>query len=84
MSRSGIRRKHAADAVQLHRISHPASHPYKMAHMSEATGSPRKMHQRIRIRSNESAPQQRIRPRGFQVGAAEPGLVPIQVHFEEE
>ena len=29
MSRSGIRRKHAADAIQLRRISHPASHPYK-------------------------------------------------------
>ena len=29
MRRSGIRRKHAADAIQLRRISHPASHPYK-------------------------------------------------------
>ena len=29
MSRSGIRRKHTADAIQLRRISHPASHPYK-------------------------------------------------------
>jgi len=29
MSRSGIRRKHAADAIQLRRISHLASHPYK-------------------------------------------------------
>ena len=29
MSKSGIRRKHAADAIQLRRISHPASHPYK-------------------------------------------------------
>ena len=29
MSRSGIRRKHTADAIQLHRILHPASHPYK-------------------------------------------------------
>ena len=29
MSKSEIRRKHAADAVQLRRISHPASHPYK-------------------------------------------------------
>ena len=29
MSRSGLRRKHTADAIQLYRISHPASHPYK-------------------------------------------------------
>src|SRR6185295_2461151 len=29
MSRSGIRQKHAADMIQLRRISHPASHPYK-------------------------------------------------------
>ena len=29
MSRSRIRRKHTADAIQLRRISHPASHPYK-------------------------------------------------------
>ena len=29
MSKSGIRRKHAADATQLHRRSHPASPTYK-------------------------------------------------------
>ena len=29
MNRSGIRRKHAVDTIQLRRISHPASHPYK-------------------------------------------------------
>ena len=29
MSKSKITRKQAADAVQLRRISHPASHPYK-------------------------------------------------------
>ena len=29
MSRNGIKRKHAADAIQLRRISHPAAHPYK-------------------------------------------------------
>ena len=29
MSKSGTRRKHAADVVQLRRISHLASHPYK-------------------------------------------------------
>ena len=29
MRQSGIILKHAADAIQLCRISHPASHPYK-------------------------------------------------------
>ena len=29
MSKSGIRRKHVADAIQLRRISHPASPTYK-------------------------------------------------------
>ena len=29
MSKSEIRQKHEADAVQLRRISHPVSHPYK-------------------------------------------------------
>ena len=29
MSKSGIRQKHAADAIQLRRILHPALHPYK-------------------------------------------------------
>ena len=42
------------------------------------------MHQRIRIRIKEYTIQQKIRPRGCQVGSAEPGLVPVQVHFEEE
>ena len=52
--------------------------------MSEETGPPRKMHQWIRIRIKGYTIQQKIRPRGYQVGSAEPGLVPIQVHFEEE
>jgi hypothetical protein len=30
MSKSGIRRKHAADATQLRRRSYPVSHPYKV------------------------------------------------------
>ena len=29
MSRSRIRQKHTANAIQLRRILHPASHPYK-------------------------------------------------------
>ena len=44
----------------------------KSAHMSEETGPPRKMHQRIRIRIKEYTIQQKIRPRGCQVGSADP------------
>ena len=50
--------------------------------MSEEMGPPRKMHQRISIK--EYTIQQKIKPRGCQVGSAEPGLVSVQVHFEEE
>ena len=44
----------------------------KRAHMSEETGPPRKMHQRIRIRIKEYTIQQKIRPRGCQVGSGNP------------
>src|SRR6185312_4181956 len=44
----------------------------KRAHMSEETGPPCKMHQRIRIRIKEYTFQQKIRPRGCQVGLADP------------
>ena len=53
----------------------------KRAHMSKETVPPRKMHQRIRIK--EYTIPQKIRPRRCQVGSAEPGLLPVQVHFEE-
>ena len=42
MSKSGIRRKHAADATQLHRRSHPASLTYKEGPSDRANG--RAMH----------------------------------------
>jgi len=38
MSKSGIRRKHAADAIQLRRISHPASPTYKEGPSNRANG----------------------------------------------
>ena len=38
MSKSGIRRKHAADATQLRRISHPASPTYKEGPPGRANG----------------------------------------------
>src|SRR6185436_3316455 len=60
----------------------------KRAHMSEETGTPRKMHQRIRIRRiyHPAEDQAERLPGGVgrPPGSAEPGLVPVQVHFEEE
>ena len=38
MSKGRIRRKHAADAIQLHRISRPASPTYKEGPSSRANG----------------------------------------------
>ena len=42
MSKSGIRQKYTADAIQLHRISHPASPTYKEGPSGRANG--RAMH----------------------------------------
>src|SRR6185437_2419767 len=90
MSRSRIRRKHVADAIQLRRILHPASHTYKEgphvrgngASMQDAPEDKDK-DQRIYHRAEDQA--ERL-PSGVgrPPGSAEPGLVPIQVHFEEE
>ena len=90
MSRSGIRRKHAVDAIQLRRISHSASHPYKEG-----------PHVRGNEASMQDAPEDKDKDQrtyhpaedqaerlpgvvGRPPGSAEPGLVPVQVHFEEE
>jgi len=90
MRRSGIRRKHVADAIQLRRISHPASHPYKEGPHVRGNGAStqdaledKDMIQRI----NHSAKDQAEGlPGGVgqPPGLAEPSLVPVQVHFEEE
>jgi len=90
MSKGGIRRTHAADAIQLRRISYPASHPYKegphvrenRASMQDALEDKDKI-QRINHSTKDQAeglPGGVGRP----PGSAEPGLVPVQVHFEEE
>ena len=90
MSRSGIRRKHAADAIQLRRISHPASHPYKEGpHVRGNRASTQNaLEDKDKIqRINHSVKDQaKGLPDGVgrPPGLAEPGLVPIQVHFEEE
>ena len=88
MNKSGI--KHTADAIQLHRISHPASHPYKEGpHVRGNGASPQDaLEDKDKIqRINHSAKDQAEGlPGGVgrSPGSAEPGLVPVQVHFEEE
>ena len=74
MSRSGIRRKHTADAIQ-HAEYRVRRHPLtRRAHLAEQTGAPRIMHTRKYIRAHMSACQRRIRTRGGQVGpASRPG-----------
>ena len=92
MSNSGVRRKHTAHAIQLRRISHPASHPYKEDPHVRGSGA-----------STQDAPEDKDKDKdqriyhlaedqaerlpggvGRSPGSAEPGLVPVQVHFEEE
>ena len=90
MSKSGIRLKHAADTVLLHRISHPASHPYKegphvRGNRASTQDAPEDKDKIQRI--NHSAKDQaKGLPGGVgrPPGLVEPGLVPVQVHFEEE
>ena len=72
MSRSGIRQKHAADAMQLSRISHPASHPYKEGPHVRGNGASTQDAPEDKIRIKEYTIQQKIRPRGCQVGSADP------------
>ena len=90
MSRSGIRRKYAADAIQLRRISHLASHPYKEGpHVRENGAStqnaPEDKDKDQRIYHPAEDQTERL-PGGVgrSPGSAETGLVPVQVHFEEE
>ena len=90
MSRSGIRRKHTADTIQLHRISHPASPIYKEGPSSRANG--RAMHNAYKERyqgPHVSLPEKNKDERhpdgdGRPPGSAEPDRPPVQVHFEEE
>ena len=90
MSRSGIRRKHAADAIQLRRISHPASHPYKEGPYVRGNGASTQdaLEDKDKIiRINHSAKDQHKQLTGGvgrPLGSAEPGLQDVQVHFEEE
>ena len=90
MSKSEIRRKHAVDATQLRRRSHPASHTYKEGPSGRANGRTthnayKKRYQGPHVSLPEKDKDER-RPGGAgrPPGSAEPGRPPVQVHFEEE
>src|SRR6185436_18971081 len=90
MSRSGTRRKHAADAIQLCRISHPVSPTYKEGPSGRANGRAtynayKERYQCPHVGLPEKDKDER-RPGGAgrPPGSAEPGRPPVQVHFEEE
>jgi len=90
MSRSGIRRKHTADAIQLCRISRPASPTYKEGPSGRANG--RATHNAYKERyqgphvslPEKDKDERRPGGAGRPPGSAEPGRPPVQVHFEEE
>ena len=90
MSRSGIRRKHAADAIQLRRITRPASPTYKEGPSGRLNGHT--MHNAYKERyqgphvSLPDKDKDERRPGGASrpLGSAEPGQPPVQVHFQEE
>ena len=90
MSKSGIRRKHAADAIQLRRISHPASPTYKEGPSGRANGrTTHNAYKEIYQGPHVSLPEKDKDERwpggaGRPPGSAEPGRPPVQVHFMEE
>ena len=90
MSRSGIRRKHTADAIQLRRISHPASPTYKEDPSGRTNG--RATHNAYKERyqgphvslPEKDKDERRPGGAGRLPRSAEPSRPPVQVHFEEE
>ena len=88
MSKSGIRRKHKADAIQLRRISHPASHPYKKGPHVRGNGASTQdaLEDKIQWINHTAEDQTEGLPGGVgrPLGSAELGLQDVQVHFEEE
>ena len=90
MSRSGIRQKHTADAIQLRRISHLASPTYKEGPSGRANG--RATHNAYKERyqgPHVSLPEKDKDERqpsgaGRPPGSEERGRPPVQVHFEKE
>ena len=90
MSRSEIRRKHAADAIQLRRISRPASPTYKEGPSGRANGHATHNAYKERYEGPPVSLPEEDKDEGLPggvgrpLGSAEPGLAPVQVHFEEE
>ena len=90
MSKSGIRRKHTADATQLCRRLYPASPTYKEGPPGRANGRATHNAHKERHKGPHVSQPAEDEDEGRQGGvgrphrSAEPGLVPIQVHFEEE
>ena len=84
-----IGNKHAADAIQLRRISHPASPAYKEGPSGRANG--RATHNAYKERyqgphvslPEKDKDERRSSGAGRPHGSAEPGRPPVQVHFEE-
>ena len=90
MRRSRVRRKHAADAIQLRRISRPASPTYKEGPSSRANrcathNAYKERYQGPHVSLLEKDKDER-RPGGAgrPPMSAEPGRPPVRVHFEEE
>jgi len=89
MSRSGIRRKHAVDAIQLRRISRPASPTYKEGPSGRENGPAthnayKERYQGPHVSLPEKDEDER-RPGGAggPPGSAKLGRPPVQVHFKE-
>ena len=90
MSKSEIRRKHDEDATKQRRRSHPASYTYKEGPPGGAKGGATKDARKDKVEGppitlpakdkEEGAPGGVGRPHR----SAEPSLVLVQVHFEEE
>ena len=90
MSKSGIRRKHTADATQLCRRLYPASPTYKEGPSGRANGRAthnayKEIYQVPHVSLPEKDKDER-RPGGAGQPpvSAEPDQPPVQVHFEEE
>ena len=90
MSRSGIKRKHAADAIQLRRISRPASPTYKEGTSSRANERATQDAQEDKVEDppvsllDEDEPGRCHLGFGRTPGSVELGRHLVQVHFEEE
>ena len=90
MSKSGIRRKHAADAIQLRRISNRASPTYKEGPSGRANGRAtnnayKERYQSPHVSLPEKDEDERWPGGGSRPpGSAESGRPPVQVRFEEE